>query len=52
MFVNLYFKCMFISLFDFRIYIFWEMLTCALRTQDKDFKIELNNKYCIGKISF
>jgi len=25
----------------------WEMLICALRAQDKDFKIELNNKYCI-----
>jgi len=29
-----------------------EMLICALRAQDKDLKIELNNKYCIEKISF
>jgi hypothetical protein len=29
-----------------------EMLTCALRAQDKNLKIEINNKYCIENISF
>ena len=28
------------------------MLTCALWAQDKDLTIELNNRYCIGNISF
>jgi len=28
------------------------MLTCALRVQDKDLKIEFKNKYCIENISF
>jgi len=32
------------------IFYIWEMLT-ALRAQNKDLKIELNNKYCIKKIS-
>jgi len=28
------------------------MLTCALRTQDKDLKIKFKNKYCIENINF
>jgi len=28
------------------------MLTCALRVQYKDLKIEFKNKYCIENISF
>lgn len=31
---------------------FWKMLTCALRLQDKDLKIEVKNKYCIEKQNF
>jgi len=29
-----------------------ELLTCALRAQDKNLKIKFKNKYCIENISF
>jgi len=34
------------------IFLYKEMLTCVLRAQDKNLKIEWNNKYCIENINF